>query len=396
METIKNKFIYKFLLVSFFVMTIFTLGMLSSHYNCFIYKYPKKLYKNLFAEPIHQNNTVVLNHKNAKEQKSDTIIELNKDDIEKYNMIDIKSEKDILRKRKELINYIWKKQAYPLHKLPIITKNTIDNKYSEIEDIKQINKLEVVMEYNVNSIMYHFEAAKPNKKIMIYHQGHLGDFYNGINTIREFIKNGYDVIAISMPLLGMNNQPEIEIERFGKMKFVNHNQFAFLDNNKFSAIKFFIEPVITAINYAESLNFKNIYMTGISGGGWTTVLTAALDNRVSKNYSVAGSYPLFVRYKYQTSFGDYEQVLTDLYRTVNYLELYILGGYGNSRKFVQIFNLNDPCCFSGYYFRSYENIIKEKNKLLGKGNFTIFTDSTHTEHIISKTTMKYILDDLKQ
>ena len=88
--------------------------------------------------------------------------------------------------------------------------------------------------------------------------------------------------------------------------------------------------------------------------------------------------------------GDYEQTNIDLYRIANYLELYILAGYGDDRKHVQIFNKNDPCCYSGIGYESYEFFIKDKLAKLGKGNFQILVDDTHSEHKISNTMLEYI------
>ena len=36
--------------------------------------------------------------------------------------------------------------------------------------------------------------------------------------IQKSLDDGYPVLAFSMPLLGMNNQPIIESENFGKIK----------------------------------------------------------------------------------------------------------------------------------------------------------------------------------
>ena len=45
----------------------------------------------------------------------------------------------------------------------------------------------------------------------------------------------------------------------------------------------------------ENFDFDSYYMMGISGGGWTTVLYSAIDDRISQSYSVAGTYPIFMR-----------------------------------------------------------------------------------------------------
>ena len=53
----------------------------------------------------------------------------------------------------------------------------------------------------------------------------------------------------------------------------------------------FEETVSNAEFNIENYNFESYYMVGISGGGWTTTLSAAIDDRISKSYSVAGTSP---------------------------------------------------------------------------------------------------------
>ena len=67
-----------------------------------------------------------------------------------------------------------------------------------------------------------------------------------------------------------------------------------------------------------------------------------------------------------------------------------MSAYGDGRTRVQIFNKNDPCCFSGNGYETYEFIIKDKISQLGKGNFQILIDDTHNEHKISDHTLKLV------
>ena len=92
--------------------------------------------------------------------------------------------------------------------------------------------------------------------------------------------------------------------------------------------------------------------------------------------------------------GDYEQTNIDLYQNANYLELYVLSAYGDGRKHLQIFNKNDPCCFSGNGYETYEFVIKDRISQLGEGNFQVFIDDTHNEHKISDFTIEQIFKNL--
>lgn len=338
----------------------------------------------------------VLNNLKDQTQSSN---ELSTENLEVYEknieaLIYIKNSDDITIKKNELIKYIWKDPGFPYSKLPLVTQNIVDKRYSDLENLKRIDKIEVLMEYDVNSVAYLFLPDQNNNDLIIYHQGHDGDFIKGKNTIQYFLNKGYSVLAFSMPLLGMNNQPVVELTEFGKIKLVSHNQFQFLESTSFSPIKFFVEPIAISLNYMDKeYDFNHYFMIGISGGGWTGTLYPAFDNRVLQSFSVAGSLPMYLRH-INGNLGDYEQTLPELYRITNYLDLYIMASYGENRKLVQIFNKFDPCCFSGDYFKTYDNTIKTQLSILGDGNFEAYLDDSHREHKISEYALNLIYESM--
>ncbi len=307
------------------------------------------------------------------------------------NVVDNNSKNKI---KNDLNQFIWKKNSLPDDIPTLIEKDIIDSKYSNMKNLKTIDKFTIEMEHDVNSIIYFFKPMISNDKLIIYHQGHRGDFYEGKETIEYFLEKNYSVAAFSMPLLGMNSQPIIDNKYLGKIKLQSHNQFELLENDDFTPIKFFIEPIIISNNYFDNnYNFDSYYMIGISGGGWTATLAAAIDDRISQTYSIAGSYPIFLRSEPE-NFGDYEQHHLELYEKSNYLDLYTLASIGDNRKFIQIFNKYDPCCFSGEAFQEYEDIIKKTVDKLGSGTFDIYLDDTHKEHIISVYALELIIDEI--
>jgi hypothetical protein len=169
-----------------------------------------------------------------------------------------------------------------------------------------------------------------------------------------------------------------------------------LSPEKGHPVKYFIEPVIVVINYLyESEGNRFVSMVGISGGGWTTTLAAAIDDRIRYSFPVAGSYPIYLRSNSQEDWGDYEQSVPELYTTVNYLELYILGSYGEKRIQLQIINLYDSCCFSGMKWKTYKDIVRARVQEVGAGDYDLFLDDSHSEHSISEMAMRQILDRLK-
>ena len=365
----------KFYLFIIFVFSIFLCGIAVGHYEIF----PFDLIQNF--------KSLVLN--NFEEEQNDILIyEKNID-----SLILINSENDIIKKKEALRNFIWNDHV-PYSSTILIDENIIDERYQNISNLKSIYRLDIGMEYDVHSIAYLFLPENSNDKLIIYHQGHGGDFILGKDNIDFFLDKNYAVLAFSMPLLGMNNQPIIDLDNFGKIKFTTHKHFQFLESSEFSPVKFFIEPIGVSLNYLdENFNFDSYYMMGISGGGWTTVLFSAIDDRISQSYSVAGTYPIFMRSD-SKNIGDYEQIIPELYRITNYLELYILSSYGDDRIHVQIFNNNDPCCFSGNISGIYDNKIKEKLIALKSGNFSLYIDDSHNKHKISEYSRSLILQHL--
>jgi hypothetical protein len=311
-------------------------------------------------------------------------------------LIDIASEEDVLKKRNALKKVIWGNVEPSFHPLKFqIVEHIGDERFDRVKNLKAIDKIEITMDYSLTSIVYLFHPKKSNQQLLLYHEGHTDiGFYNGYATIAFFVEKGYTVLAFSMPLLGLNSQPEIYTERFGLIKLhseagIRHNKMMFLER----PIRFFMEPIIVSLNFMEQqYRFDRISMVGLSGGGWTTTLAAAIEPRIAKSFPVAGTSPFFL----SKNVGDFEQRYLELYRIANYLELYVLGAYGENRQQVQILNRYDPIFhFSGEKYKFYETIIADIVYELGKGSFSVFSDDTHHEHLISEYALHFIHTELE-
>ena len=363
------------LIISFAI--IFFLGVYVGLYKIFPYEVLDSSKDILFEQKTIENNKFV-NQANV------------------YSLIKIDSKLDIDQKRDFLIEYFWDVGSFQRVKdksqLPEVEIKISDSSYKDFQNLKRIDRLTVEMEYGINSVSYLFIPEQSNEKLILYHQGHGGDFLLGKDTIQFFLDRNFTVLAMAMPLLGMNNQPVVEIDGLGEMKLISHKKLRLLEANNFNPMKLFLEPVQTNLNFLDKeYNFKRYSMIGLSGGGWTTVVYSAIDERISDSFSVGGSIPFYLRVD-SRDMGDYEQTNIELYKNVNYLELYVLGAYGDGRQHIQIFNKNDPCCFSGNGYETYEFVIKDKMSQLGKGTFQILIDDTHNEHKISDHTLKLVYE----
>ena len=306
------------------------------------------------------------------------------------SLISIETSQDIKSKKLMLQNYVWKNDQIYKTKLPSeIQQFYVDKKFNDFQNVERIDRIDIKMNYGVDSTAYMFFPIKSNNELLIYHQGHRGDIIFGKSTIEFFLNKGYTILAFSMPLLGDNSKPIVHIDELNeKLLLDSHDKLKFLETDDFSPMKFFLEPIYVSLNYIDSeFDFNSYNFIGISGGGWTAVVYSAFDDRISKTISVAGSLPFYLRTSSE-NFGDYEQQIPEFYEITNYLELYIMASYGSNRGLLQIFNEFDPCCFSGTEYVSYENIIKNKISKLKSGTFKIELDKTNKEHSISSSSLQ--------
>ena len=314
-------------------------------------------------------------------------------------LIQLQNAQDVDTKRKHLAAVIWNNTMLPLGALPRVEEAVSDDRYKDLVNLLRIDRLTVEMDYGLRSVCYHFLPKKSNGHLVIYHQGHRGDFFLGKQTISELLREGYSVVGMAMPLKGMNKQPVVQLERFGRLKMESHDQMKLLTTDTGHPVHFFLEPVVIVVNYAKKLNVNTVNMIGISGGGWTTVLNAALDTRIDRSYSVAGTLPIYLRSEVNSHWQDYEHTVPEIYTVANYLELYILASTANegrARRHYQIINRYDSSCFFGMGFKTYEDNVINAVQRFGQGQFDVILDETHRGHKISRWVLERILADLKR
>jgi hypothetical protein len=317
-------------------------------------------------------------------------------------LITIDNNQEATSRRAELVNFIWGSTGLPKGLPGKVEKAIQDERYADLDNLKQIDRLTVNMEWGLTSTAYHFVPKHSNRRLLIYHGGHDGDFIIAKDLISFFLQNGFDVIGMSMPLEPPNNQPVVELENIGNVQLAFHDQLKLLKMKSGHPVQLLLTPVAVVLNYAQPLGYESVFMTGVSGGGWTTTVYAALDPRITRSYPAAGTLPLHLREdrnrtnsaQRPADWGDYEQTIPELHSIANYLDLYILSSLGGQRKQLQIVNKYDPCCFNGEAFRAYEDVVNERVRNLGGGSFEVFLDTNNRPHSISPDAMNVILQDI--
>jgi dienelactone hydrolase len=124
-------------------------------------------------------------------------------------------------------------------------------------------------------------------------------------------------------------------------------------------------------------------VTGLSGGGWQTIILSALDERVAVSVPVAGYSSLQSRLERVGDVGDIEQNATDLLVGQDYSHLTAMLA---PRPTLLIYNAEDECCFRAPLVKSWVfDAIRPFFAMYGKaGNLGWYENldpATHNYHL---------------
>ena len=225
---------------------------------------------------------------------------------------------------------------------------------------------------------------------------------------------GHDVFILSMPLKGINLGPGTTATALNS----NHWWFYQWEEKGDHALRYFLEPCVLTMNYAVAAGYQDVYMAGLSGGGWSTTFASAIDKRIKASFPIAGSVPCAMRnpsghFHGQNWTGDDDEDFEQSCRKTkaagfkptgpgkgdmqpgraaftacNYTCQYLLAGLEPERFQVQILHEYDTCCFSPHnrhnQMLSYESNIRSElmasDRSSGKhGWFTSAADN-HSKH----------------
>jgi hypothetical protein len=305
---------------------------------------------------------------------------------------------DVAGKRKRLIRFIWGETGFPADRYPAEVLWNVESPIPNLDNLEGTNQLKIEMEGGVEGVAWHFIPVEKNNRLVVAHQGHICALNDGLDsgnsnvglarTIDRLLSEGFAVLGLCMP----HQRPD-------DCWHANHDRMFDNFQESGSPIKYFLEPVVVSLNFLRSeYQYEEISMIGISGGGWTATLYAALDPEIRFSFPVAGSLPLYLRYPGYNH--DKEQYLPAFYKLSGYPDLYLLGSYGPGRQQVQILIRHDNCCFGENQHntelvgmpwetsvRGYEFNVQAALRRLGSGSFFLYIDETTTRHEISENTI---------
>ncbi len=101
--------------------------------------------------------------------------------------------------------------------------------------------------------------------------------------------------------------------------------------------------ILLSLEHADP---ERVAVTGLSGGGWQTIILSSLDTRVKLTDPVAGYSSFKTRARHLKDLGDSEQTPNDLATVCDYAHLTAMMA---PRPTLLTYNLHDSCCFEGEY-----------------------------------------------
>lgn len=158
----------------------------------------------------------------------------------------------------------------------------------------------------------------------------------------NFAKQG--MLALSLGWLGFGelNQPDNSHDFGGQLDLAGSN-----------SLGYFYLAIRRGLDYLETLpntDSKRIGVTGLSGGGWQTVMISSLDERVAAAAEVAGIGSLESNLTRPTDTQEVEEDATDLTQNFDYPFLVAMRA---PRPTLLMHNEQDDCCFLAPLVKPY-------------------------------------------
>lgn len=281
---------------------------------------------------------------------------------------------------------------------------------------------DIVSEISYNTLIYKNTSLpmmnvlilpkNKNKSLIIYNHGHDGlptsDQTFAIDFINLALLNGFSIIIDSMPLTGLN-KPDDSQSYYMKVKGSNEN----FEINKFllqwpynhqiyqaingagNFMHFFVDGSLSSVNFyalegrlkyftinrAPDIKFDKVHYVGLSGGGFSGLISCALYQYQTCTL-IAGFLPFKYKISDLKSWGDIEQWADSFFNKFSYEELMLLANI-NSKKFSLMYNSNDDCCFSNPEALDFKKSNPELDIVIIESNKHGF-DSERVFNIIQK------------
>src|SRR5678815_4065214 len=223
--------------------------------------------------------------------------------------VTLHSSREATERRRSLIRFLWGTSDLPSKRQPDSVR-TIPSPVSHLTNLARVDELRIDLAPGLQGIAYHFIPERANRELVVVHHGHactLDDDpsprdvgYGLQRTIHALLAEGYGVLGVFTPHLRPGD-------------CTGGHDALMRTNTTGSPIKSSLEPTLIGLNHVQTQSrvgrfprYRAFHMAGLSGGGWTTTVYAAIDPRIRCSVPIAGTLPLYLRWG--GSVGDGEQI----------------------------------------------------------------------------------------
>lgn len=248
------------------------------------------------------------------------------------------------------------------------------------------------IEYTNTNLPAVFAVISPkvaNNSLVIYNHGHSGLPGTGdtwaISFFELLLGEGYSILLMNMPIVGFNKPDysvnywltpigsntktgigsdllslwpsfhEIYQTIFGSGHFMHFFVDASILPLKFMSKNFQLDVNVTS--KSEFQRFDRIHYVGLSGGGFSGLISCAIFN-FSTCTLIAGFLPTEFKVGSVKNWGDSEQWAEGFFSRFSYEELMRLAKKSSS-KMTYLYNSDDSCCYSNPAATDFKNKYKE-------------------------------------
>jgi hypothetical protein len=286
-------------------------------------------------------------------------------------------------------DYILEEDQVKFSQLKIIKDNSY---YEKIKNQLNDTNIFEVSYYNMDHYGIHHRSKNncDNYELIIYISGHTNSAYENKSFLefkKNVLNNCYDVLVLGSTGFGLaeiseNNFPGQPLnfdkssiheifQYYSDPKFPNKKPLSLMLSGNYYLIKKFIK---------QNKNYEKIFMVGLSGGGWYTTFLSSIITEINSSYSIAGTQPLVFFVNPLSNEGDWEQHSSSIFKIIDYVDLYLLStldkNFKNSRKHFQIYNDQDPCCFTLEVSTKIKKIFNNLN--IPNLNIVIWNNNGHS------------------
>jgi dienelactone hydrolase len=206
----------------------------------------------------------------------------------------------------------------------------------------RIRKLryEIVPGMQSVALLYEPENLRGKAPAILNVNGHVGPPGKSVEYKQKrcitFARHG--ILALNLEWFAFG-----ELNHNGNQHFFGHD----LDLAGANGVGLFYLAMRKGLDYLydhPNTDRTRIGVTGLSGGGWQTIVLSSLDERVTAAVPVAGFSSIVSRVeaKEYGDLGDFEQSATDMFDGVDFTHLTALMA---PRPTLLVYNAEDSCCF---------------------------------------------------